>query len=58
MGVRQIILIENKPPQFEGGWKVGEVLAMAQALAAWVEQLQVSPPAPEAPPEPAAKGNE
>lgn len=57
---RRIVLVENQPPQFDGAWKVVEVLQMAQALAAWVEQLQVSSdkPAPEAPPQPAAKENE
>lgn len=39
---RTIILTENQPPEFVGAWTVGEVLQMAQQLAAWVERLQVS----------------
>lgn len=48
---RKIVLTENQPPEFVGAWTVGEVLQMAQQLAAWVERLQVSPPASEPPQE-------
>ena len=41
---RKIILEEGKPPDFVGNWTVGEVLQIAQQLAAWIERLQVSKP--------------
>ena len=43
---RKIILADGKLPEFVGAWTVGEVLQMAQQLAAWVEQLQVTAPEP------------
>lgn len=47
MEPKRIILEDGKPPEFSGAWMVGEVLQIAQQLAAWVERLQVSqPPAP------------
>ncbi|MCA9981515.1 MAG: hypothetical protein KDD89_11790 [Anaerolineales bacterium] len=42
--MRKIILEDGKPPDFVGNWTVGDVLQMAQQLAAWVERLQVSQP--------------
>ncbi len=42
---RKIIIIDGAAaPEFVGAWTVGEVLAMAQQLAGWVERLQVSQP--------------
>ena len=44
--MKRIVLENNKLPEFIGAWTVGEVLQMAQQLAAWVERLQVSSPEP------------
>lgn len=39
---RKIILIDGaNAPQFDGQWTIGEVLAMAEALARWAQSLQV-----------------
>jgi hypothetical protein len=40
--MKRIILEDGKPPQFVGQWTVGEVLAMADALARWVQSLAVN----------------
>lgn len=57
--MRRIILEENKQPQLEGDWTIGAVLAAADFLRRWIESQQITAqPAPEAPPQPAAKGNE
>ncbi len=47
--MKRIILEDGKPPTFDGQWTVGEVLAMAEALARWVRSLAVSQPAPQKP---------
>ena len=44
---RRIVLEDGQPPAFDGQWTVGEVLAMAEALARWVQSLAVSQPAPQ-----------
>lgn len=46
--MRQIILEDGKQPQFVGQWSVGEVLAMADALARWVQSLAVNMSSPDA----------
>lgn len=51
MDKKKITLVPNELPQFDGTWTVGEVLSMAQALAGWVESLQVNQPKPEIQPE-------
>jgi len=38
-GRRTIILEPGKAPVFVGEWRVGEVLAMAQGLAQWVNGI-------------------
>ena len=39
---RKIIIVDGaSAPQFDGQWTVGEVLAMAEALARWAQSLQV-----------------
>ena len=47
MEPKRIILEIGKQPEFIGQWTVGEVLAMAQQLAGWVERLQVSQQTPQ-----------
>lgn len=44
MKQRKIILEEGQPPDFAGQWTVGDVLAMADALARWAQSLTVTPP--------------
>ena len=44
---RRIVLEDGQPPAFDGQWTVGEVLAMAEALARWVQSLAVTQPAPQ-----------
>ncbi|MCB0242474.1 MAG: hypothetical protein KDI12_03635 [Anaerolineae bacterium] len=46
----RIILEPNKPPQLEGEWTVGGVLAAAEFLRRWIEQQQIAvqqPPPPD-----------
>lgn len=39
---REIIIVDGaSAPKFKGQWTVGEVLAMAEALARWAQSLQV-----------------
>lgn len=49
--MKRIILEDGRPPMFDGNWTVGEVLQMAQQLAAWVERLQVNTPQKQTEPE-------
>lgn len=45
----RIILQPNQPPQLEGAWTVGGVLAAAEFLRRWIEQQQIAvQPQPEA----------
>ena len=49
MNEMKIILQPNQPPQLEGGWTVGGVLAAAEFLRRWIEQQQIAvqqPPPP------------
>lgn len=46
---KRIILEDGQLPAFDGQWTVGEVLAMADALARWVQSLAVTQPAPQKP---------
>ena len=42
---RKIIIVDGAAaPEFVGAWTVGEVLAMADALARWAQSLQVPVP--------------
>jgi hypothetical protein len=42
--MKQITLIPNQPPVFEGAWEVGEALQMAQLLAASINKMQINQP--------------
>lgn len=44
---RSITLIEGKPPQINGEWRVGEILSMANSLSQWIQSLPMGTP-PEA----------
>ncbi len=39
---RQIIIEEGSQPLLVGNWKVGEILQAAQALAAWIENVELA----------------
>ena len=48
--VKKLTLVEGHPPQLEGQWTIGEVLAAAEFLRRWIEQQQIvvqQPPAPD-----------
>ena len=40
--MNRIILEPNQPPQIEGEWTVGGVLAAADFLRRWIEQQQIA----------------
>lgn len=46
----KIILEPNQPPQIQGEWTIGGILAAADFLRRWIEQQQIvvqQPPAPD-----------
>ena len=48
--VKKLTLVEGHPPQLEGQWTIGEVLAAAEFLRSWIEQQQIAvqqPPPPD-----------
>jgi len=48
--VKKLTLVEGHPPQLEGQWTIGEVLAAAEFLRRWIEQQQIAvqqPPPPD-----------
>ena len=40
--VKKLTLVEGHPPQLEGQWTIGEVLAAAEFLRRWIEQQQIA----------------
>lgn len=42
MSDRYIVLRADKPPEFVGAWKFGEVMAMLDALRRWLENIPLS----------------